>query len=87
MLPSCLCCKILCTDSTFIPYGERSMSSLHLQANNTIGQGNIDERRVREGGRPNARLLHRFYEPMHLLCILNPDRGPREVSLELDAGY
>lgn len=30
---------------------------------------------------PNAKLLNRFYEPLHLLCMLNPDRGSGEVDL------
>ena len=31
---------------------------------------------VGESSRSNEKLLHRFYEPLHLLCILNADRGP-----------
>lgn len=31
--------------------------------------------------RSNAKLLNRFYEPLHLLRVLNPDRGPGEIDL------
>ncbi|KAK3047167.1 hypothetical protein LTR09_011369 [Extremus antarcticus] len=31
--------------------------------------------------RANAKLLNRFYEPLHLLAVLNADRGPGEVDL------
>lgn len=31
--------------------------------------------------RANAKLLNRFYEPLHLLGVLNADRGPGEVDL------
>ena len=34
--------------------------------------------------RSNAKLLNRFYEPLHLLCMLNADRGPGEVDLPSD---
>ena len=30
---------------------------------------------------PTAKLMHRFYEPLQLLTILNPDRGNGEVDL------
>ena len=30
---------------------------------------------------PNAKLMHRFYEPLQLLTILNADRGSGEVDL------
>ena len=30
---------------------------------------------------PNAKLMHRFYEPLQLLSILNADRGSGEVDL------
>ena len=33
---------------------------------------------------PNAKLMHRFYEPLQLLTILNPDRGAGEVDLPAD---
>ena len=33
---------------------------------------------------PNAKLMHRFYEPLQLLAILNVDRGPGEVDLPAD---
>ena len=33
---------------------------------------------------PNAKLMHRFYEPLQLLAILNADRGSGEVDLPAD---
>jgi hypothetical protein len=33
---------------------------------------------------PNAKLMHRFYEPLQLLVILNADRGSGEVDLPAD---
>lgn len=34
-----------------------------------------------ENSKATAKLLNRFYEPLHLLSMLNPDRGPGEVDL------
>lgn len=34
---------------------------------------------------PNAKLMHRFYEPLQLLSILNADRGAGEVDLPADS--
>lgn len=34
--------------------------------------------------KPDAKLMHRFYEPLQLLTILNADRGPGEVDLPAD---
>ena len=59
------------------------MVSLHLEDaattnGETIGDGIIHL------SIPNAKLMHRFYEPLQLLAILNADRGSGEVDLPAD---
>ena len=61
----------------------RNMVSIPSQGYKNIvaagtGEGGV---RVEKTLRSNTKLLQRFYEPLHLLCILNADRGPGEVDL------
>jgi hypothetical protein len=56
------------------------MSSLQSQHEAGV-TGGTDQNRVRHLSIPIAKLMHRFYEPLQLLSILNADRGPGEVDL------
>ena len=46
--------------------------------------GRASHERIIQLSTPNAKLMHRFYEPLQLLAMLNADRGSGEVDLPAD---
>lgn len=62
----------------------KSMASSPLEANGGVPLDNAGMSGAGMVERSNAKLLNRFYEPLHLLRILNADRGPGEVDLPPD---
>lgn len=59
----------------------RTMNSYPFQADEGVPLIVTGASGVNAIERSNAKLLNRFYEPLHLLCMLNADRGPGEVDL------
>ena len=56
------------------------MVSVHIEDTAELKRGTTDDR-ITHLSTPNAKLMHRFYEPLQLLVILNADRGSGEVDL------
>ena len=46
--------------------------------------GRVSHEEITQLSTPNAKLMHRFYEPLQLLAMLNADRGSGEVDLPAD---
>ena len=59
------------------------MVSVHIEDTAEM-KGEIAGDLVKRLSVPNAKLMHRFYEPLQLLVILNADRGSGEVDLPAD---
>lgn len=55
------------------------LSHSYAIADSLSRSGTVKETTATE--RANSKLLNRFYEPLHLLAVLNADRGPGEVDL------
>lgn len=54
-------------------------SRSYANADNLSRSGTLEDNTATE--RANSKLLNRFYEPLHLLAVLNADRGPGEADL------
>ena len=62
---------------------QRTMVSVHVRDIAEM-EGEVTSDRVTTIFGPNAKLMHRFYEPLQLLAILNAGRVPGEVDLPAD---